>query len=186
MKSLSLVEPYIIAMVGVPGAGKTRFALQFAETFSAPFINDRPLRIISRNPDDGSEVALEILKQVLRTRQTTLFEGETGKRVDRETLVKLAKESGYKVLFVWVQADPGAAEQRAMKNGVSEEDNHRRIKEFSPPHESEPYVVISGHHTHATQTRAVLLRLTETRAKVAAKVAATPRQPRQLSPQTRK
>lgn len=31
-------------MVGAPGAGKTRFALQFAETFSAPFIDDQPLR----------------------------------------------------------------------------------------------------------------------------------------------
>lgn len=180
------MEPYIIAMVGIPGSGKTRFALQFAETFSAPFINDRPLRIISRNPEDGSQVALEILKQVMRTRQTALFEGETGKRVDRETLVKIAKEHDYKVLFVWVQADSSASKIRALKNGVSEDDQAQRVKEFSPPHESEPYVVISGHHTHATQARAVLHRLTQTRAEVATRVAATPRQPRQLSPKSRK
>ena len=142
MKSLSLSEPHIIAMVGAPGAGKTRFALQFAETFSAPFINDRPLRACATNPDEGSALGLEIIKQIMRTRETLVFEGELDMRVDRDVLIKLAKTHGYKVLFVWVQADQQAAKVRALKQ-IAIDEYERRIKHFSAPHESEPYIVIS-------------------------------------------
>lgn len=163
MKSLSLTEPHIIAMVGAPGAGKTRFALQFAETFSAPFINDQPLRACATNPDEGSALGLEIIKQIMRTRETLVFEGELDMRIDRDALIKLAKTHGYKVLFVWVQADQQVAKARALKQ-IAVDEYERRIKHFSAPHESEPYIVISGHHTHATQTRTVLAHLAKPRA----------------------
>ena len=129
-------------MVGAPGAGKTRFALQFAETFSAPFINDRPLRACATNPDEGSALGLEIIKQIMRTRETLVFEGELDMRVDRDVLIKLAKTHGYKVLFVWVQADQQVAKVRALKQ-IAIDEYERRIKHFSAPHESEPYIVIS-------------------------------------------
>lgn len=162
MKSLSLSTPHIIALVGIPGSGKTHFARQFSETFSTPYINDQPLRYIARQPDDANSITLSILVEIMKTRQTILFEGQTDKRTDRTDLVKLAKKHGYKVLFVWVQADQSAARTRQSKQ-MSADEYDQRMKNFSAPHESEPYIVISGHHTYATQARAVLKHLTQSR-----------------------
>ena len=44
MKSLSPANPRVLFVVGIPGAGKTYFAEQFAETFGAPFIEYDAIR----------------------------------------------------------------------------------------------------------------------------------------------
>ncbi|OYW86413.1 hypothetical protein B7Z17_00440 [Candidatus Saccharibacteria bacterium 32-49-10] len=160
MKSLSLSTPHVIVMMGIPGSGKTRFALQFSKTFSAPFINDQPLRLISSDPSQGEAMALDILAEVMKTKHTILFEGATGRKTVRTELSRLAKLNGYKVLFVWVQTAVDTARQRTVKY-LTREEYDQQLKDFLPPDEGENYIVISGHHTHTTQARTILTRLTE-------------------------
>lgn len=164
MKSLSLSSPHIIAMVGMPGVGKTHFAEQFAETFSAPLVSAQSLEKLNDDPNLVKETALNILSEVTKTKQTVLFDGPTDRRVERMELSKMARQKGYKVLFVWVQTNESTAKQRALKQ-ISPESYEYHAKRFSAPHESENYIVLSGRHTYSTQARVLLKRLTEPRAK---------------------
>lgn len=147
-------------MVGTPGSGKTHFAEQFSETFSAPFISDQLFQAIARDPEEGNLATFQILSEILKSKHTVLFEGPLDRRVDRTDFMHFAKEHGYKTLFVWVQTDPVIAKTRALKH-MSEDTYDQRVKIFSPPHESEPYIVISGRHTHSTQARTLLQHLSQ-------------------------
>lgn len=162
MKSLSLSTPHIIATVGVPGSGKTHFAEQFAETFSAPLISHHRLQDIAADESMINAIMPKLLKEVMKTKQTIVFEGATDRRVERMELAKLARENGYKILFVWVQADQNTSKQRALRQ-MSLENYERLLARFSSPHKTEQYVVISGRHTYGTQAKTILKRLTESR-----------------------
>ena len=166
MKSLSLSTPHIIATVGMPGSGKTHFAEQFAETFSAPLISHHRLQDISNDETMINQTMPKLLQEVMKTKQTVVFEGATDRRVERAELARLAREGGYKILFVWVQTDQNTARGRALKQ-MSDESYDRLAKRFSEPHKSENYVVISGRHTYSTQAKTILKKLTESRAQAA-------------------
>lgn len=162
MKSLSLSSPHIIAMVGLPGSGKTQFAEQFADTFAAPCLSADQFVQLGGDSDATDAAVLTVLGEMMKTKQTIVFDGATYRRIARAELVKQARRHGYRVLFVWVQTDPATTKQRALK-AMSLEEFEQRCKRFSPPHELEPAVVISGRHTYSTQARTVLKRLTESR-----------------------
>lgn len=166
MKSLSLSSPHIIATVGLPGVGKTYFAEQFAETFSSPLISSHIFDQIGADKNLINQINLGFLKEVMKTKKTIVFEGATDRRVDRMELAKLARQNGYKVLFVWVQTDPSTAKQRALRQ-ISPEQYDMHVKRFSAPHETESSVVISGRHTYSTQARTILKRLTKARSEAA-------------------
>lgn len=151
-------------MVGMPGVGKTYFAEQFAETFSAPFIDQSLFAKAGLDEAGSAEIAVKMLREAMKTSKTVVFEGATDRRVDRMELVRIAREKGYKTLFVWVQTDPSTARQRALKQ-MSPEVYDQHSKRFSAPHDSEQYVVISGRHTYSTQAKTLLKRLTQTRAR---------------------
>lgn len=161
-------SPHIIALVGLPGAGKTHFAASFADAFPAPFIDGQALRIMARNADDAQLFALSMLKEVMKTKKTAVYGGLVDRRTDREALVRLARQHGYRVLFVWVQTDQKISQARALKH-MSPEEYAQRVKRFSPPHESEPYIVISGHRATNTQMRTLLRHLSEQQSQEAAK-----------------
>ncbi len=162
MKSLSLSLPHIIAMVGLPGSGKTHFAEQFAETFAAPFLNADQFVQLGGDSEATNDAVLKVLTEMMKTKQTIIFEGATERRIERSELMKQARAKGYKVLFVWVQTDPLTTQQRALKN-MSADEFEQRSKRFSAPHDLEPSVVISGRHTYSTQARTLLKKLTEAR-----------------------
>lgn len=164
MEPLHLASPHIIALVGLPGAGKTHFGTSFADTFSAPFIDERSIATALRQPTESAAVVTPLLTQVMKTKQTIIFEGSLDQRRERDTLARFAKEQGYRVLFVWVQADKKVSQSRALKS-LSSEAYEQRAKRFSPPHGSEPYIVISGHHTLGTQMRTLLKHLSDQQAK---------------------
>ena len=149
-------------MVGVPGAGKTQFASEFAEMFGAPRLDCAVLAELS---DDETKVNLAsgaILKELMKTRQTIVFEGATEKRAWRMELARAARAAGYKVLLVWVQTDLPTAKARWMKTkGGDEALFEHKMKQFSAPHASESCIVISGRHTYTTQARALLKKLSE-------------------------
>jgi predicted kinase len=173
MKSLSLAQPHIILMVGVPGSGKSFFAENFAKTFNAPYASLE--KIIPYTTDD--EAALAIMQahvtELLKTRQSIIIEGGTDTRVEREKLARQAKAAGYEALVVWVQIDPASAKARsvrAVKNKINRtltsEEYDRIVKRFTPPNNLEKPTVISGKHTYATQAKIVLKKLSAGRTEI--------------------
>ena len=171
MKSLSLSQPHLLVMVGIPGSGKTLFAERFSMTFNAPHIDyGLILEIAGQNHDVSDAYAGYLLKELFKTGQTIIFDGPTATREERTALKDLASTSGYTCLFVWVQTDKETAKSRFLKaqhqHGRRMNDNQYEalLKNFVPPINKEHQsVVISGKHTYATQLKAVLKNLTLTK-----------------------
>lgn len=188
MKSLSLTQPHLLVMVGVPGAGKTFFASQFADMFNAPCVSFDLIRaaISSDNPiyshDEQAaieRIALDQLNQLLVTRSTIIVDGGSETRVSRQRFAKLARSNGYKTLFIWVQTDPATAKQRSTVGTrgrgsqpilLTDEQYNILTRRFTPPNDNEPSIVISGKHTYATQAKTILKKLSEPRASQAGTV----------------
>jgi len=167
-------------MVGIPGAGKSFFAEQFAETFKAPIINSEKLRrslfdLPSHNKEEDTvvdKISGLMLQQIFQTDRTIVYVGQTSSRSERAAITKKARSAGYEPLFIWVQTEPITAKKRSLKptnklNAISAELFDEKIKKFSPPHQNEKVVVISGKHTFSTQLKVVLKRLVEPRENIA-------------------
>lgn len=166
MKSLSLPQPHIIVMVGVPGAGKTFFADKFAETFNAPYLSLEKIIPYTANDGDASALFQQQLTELLKTRRTFIIEGDTDTRTERDKLTRKAKAAGYESLIVWVQTDPATAKSRSIRDSkgkvnrtLTPEEYDRIIKRFTPPNTIEQPTVVSGKHTYATQAKIVLKKL---------------------------
>ncbi len=161
MKPSDTVKPRIVIMVGIPGSGKSFFAEHFSETFKAPLISLHKIRqeltADSENKEAVKQIANYILGETLKTGKIIIYEGNTDKRSERTNLAKKAYETGYDPIFVWVQTEINDAKKRSTKTGgLSEYEFNNKLKQFSPPHASERFVVISGKHTYNTQLKAIL------------------------------
>ncbi len=175
MKSLSFAKPYMLVVVGIPGAGKSFFAKHFSDTFRAPFINFDKIRSdLYNNPTYSTEefiilarVASTMLGEIIKTKNTVLIEGIGSTKAERTEIIKKAKKAGYEPLFIWVQTEPNAAKTRAVRgvkgqdpSSLIDDDTFERLSNrFTPLSKNEPGIVISGKHTYASQARIVLKRL---------------------------
>lgn len=178
MKSLSLTKPLVLMVVGVPGAGKSFFAKQFSETFSAPLVSYDALRteLYAEEPYDKqqSEIVDKIanlqLKELLKTKKTIIIDGLTNTRKERLDVRKIALDAGYDTLIIWAQTDNATAEYRSLKRSKRRKDDELNVsltheqyatleKRFTPPSNGDNYIVISGKHTYATQAKIVLKKL---------------------------
>lgn len=169
MKPLTLTpsSPYLIVLMGIPGAGKTQFAQHFAKMFSAPFVNTRELQFVTPGISDeqAEALGLYLTEQIFRAQKTFIYEGPTFSYDHRVELAKRIKSAGFKPLLVWVQTESIEAKRRSLKSReyTSEQFAHY-VQAFQPPLESEKPVVISGKHTFTTQVKMVLKHLaSETR-----------------------
>lgn len=167
MKSLSLNQPHIIIMVGVPGAGKTFFAEKFAETFNAPYLSLEKIIPFTTTDHDASVLMQQQLTELLKTRRTFIIEGDTDTRTERDKLTRKAKAAGYESLVVWVQTDPATAKSRSIRETkdkvnrtLTPDEYDRIVKRFTAPNAIERPTVVSGKHTYATQAKIVLKKLT--------------------------
>lgn len=177
MKSLSLSQPHVIVMVGVPGSGKSFFAEKFAETFHAPYISRNRIEAVVHDGSIADALVMQQFREFLKTRHTLILEGPTMTRTERSDIAKFARRAGYETLFVWVQTDPTTAKLRSVRPGkdstyqaLTSDEYDSRAKRFSAPHTVERAIVISGKHTYATQVRVVLKRLTSPRANISTHV----------------
>lgn len=177
MKSLSLSRPLIIMTVGLPGAGKTRFSVQFSDMFTCPLVSyDRIRRELFNEPtfsDDEFSIIQRVadyqIQELLKTKKTIVVDGAANTRADRTVLRQMAHRHGYATLLVWVQTDPSTCEARSLAPRSAGEDTWRSpmpkhiftdlCRRLQPPAVQEQYVVISGKHTYSAQARTVLKRL---------------------------
>ena len=166
-------------MVGLPGAGKSFFARQFAESFNAPLVSADHLRTaIFNDPTHSKEedvlidtIMLQQTSELLKTNRSIVVDGSCNLRANRQDFQRIAKQKNYNTLIIWVQTDGPTCRQRALKRNPSREGDilnapltnetfDALVKRFSTPHPTETAIVISGKHTYATQLRVVLKRLT--------------------------
>jgi len=167
MKSLSLNRPHALIMVGIPGSGKTTFAKQFSETFSAPHIEASALATYARDDASSRDLMMHVLAEFMKTGQSLVIDAYADSRRVRTELAKYCRDHGYSPLFIWVQTDPETARQRATRSmRLSKEQYDKELQSFSAPHASEKPLVISGKHTYASQAKVVLRRLSLPRAEI--------------------
>lgn len=171
MKSLHLSKPHLLVVVGIPGAGKTFFASQFADTFNIPFIHYSAIQHLRETPlseEETAEFAGMLYRELIKTNQTILIEGPGASRVERTALAQQARAVGYEPLFIWVQTEQATARARAVKGvrgssyqTISDDVFDAETNRFTPLNSAEKSVVISGKHTYASQAKMVLKRLVE-------------------------
>lgn len=165
MKPTTSASPHAIVMVGIPGAGKSTFAEQFADTFQALLLN-RTLfqRQLNLDDEQASFVFDTILTEYFKTRRTLVIESDLDTKEKRDALTKKLSKAGYKTLLVWVQTDTNEAFRRATRpfpsgSGLESDEFDAAVDAFEAPHTKEKAVVISGKHTYKTQLKIVLKQL---------------------------
>lgn len=167
MKSLSLTQPHAIVMVGIPGSGKTFFATKFSDTFHAPLVSTEHIAPHARDAEAAHRIADTHLDELLKTGQSLVLEVAASTRTERMNLAKKLRSKGYTPLIVWVQTDEDTARQRIAKDKAKDESTFDgQVRRFTPPHENEKPLVISGKHTYASQAKVVLKRLSAPRADI--------------------
>lgn len=178
MNSLSPQRPLLIVTIGIPGAGKSFFARRFSDTFAAPLVSFDEIRSTlfetAAHSSEEDFVVARIaglqLRELFKSKKTVIIDGGHNPKVSRMELGRVARTHGYDVLYIWVQADERIAKSRALhRHGNKADDSYNRslteeefalhAKRFTPPLANENVAVVSGHHTYATQARAILKRI---------------------------
>lgn len=161
MKSLSLNQPHLLIMVGLPGSGKSFFAEKFSETFHAPCIGyDKIMEISGGNKKTSADYTAYLLNELFKTNHTIIIDGASDTRAERNELKRLSSAAGYKTLLIWVQTDEATAKSRSAKQKSASRGERKFI---APSANEQPLMVISGKHTYATQAKAVLKNLASTK-----------------------
>jgi predicted kinase len=204
MKTLTFAKPLILVLVGLPGAGKSFFARQFADMFSAPLVSyDRIQYELFATPQfspEEHELVQRLvhyqITELIKTKRSFVVDGGHNSRSERQTLENLSQAHGYGVLTIWVQTDETTARQRTNKRNPRQVDDKfsPRLndgqfamlgKRLTPPLR-ETYVVISGKHAFSTQAKMVLRKLSTPHVEEAAAAHEQERIPeRELSPRPR-
>ena len=168
MKPIHLSRPYLIAMVGIPGAGKSFFANHFATTFNASIIDGELINSNAINSESSENISKYILQELYKSKLAIVYDGDLKRRSDRQELARSAKQAGYETLFIWVQTDAVAAKSRFIKNQKTPKSTavdlfENELRKFTAPNSQEKHMVISGKHTYASQLKIVLTKLAELR-----------------------
>ncbi len=178
MKQLQLPAPTVLIMMGLPGAGKSTFARQFAKTYGLPFISFDRIRhelfneptYTSSEQDIISRIASYMTSELLHSRHTFIIDGlYANVKTNRMSIQRQARENGFRTLVIWAQVDGPTAKMRSLKrNSKKRDDMYNRSlsvaifeglkKQLTPP-TGENYVVISGKHTFPGQHKAVARKL---------------------------
>jgi predicted kinase len=196
MKPLTLAQPTVMFIIGIPGAGKSFFASRFSETFGAPLVcYDRLRYEMLAEPQYTTEeielvnrIATYQIEELLKSKRSFMVDGGAGSRAERSQLTMLAKRAGYDTLIIWVQTDEAIAKRRSLGRNPQREGDKYNVSmtpeqfslvahRFTPPLR-ENSMVISGMHTYGTQAKAVLRKL------VAQRSLAVPAEPAAIPPRT--
>ena len=177
MEIPSTDTPILYMTLGLPGAGKTYFAKQYAAKQGVPLIDVEWLRYdLFEDPryDTSEDKVLANLtdymaEQFLSAGLSVVVDGLNSTRVRRHDLRKMARKYKVAPLVIWVQTDTNTAFERAhnrdrrnpydkyAREFGDDEFERESMRTKQPQHED--YVVISGKHLFRNQMNAVLRRL---------------------------
>mgnify|MGYP003589799191 FL=1 len=108
MKSLSTSRPIVILMVGVPGAGKSHFAQQFAKLFQTPLVSyDKLQHLLFSEPQFSKDEELLIaslmnnqIQEIFKTSKTFIIDGAVNSRAARMEIERIARKNDYGTLAI--------------------------------------------------------------------------------------
>lgn len=178
MKKLELSSPLIIIMMGVPGAGKTFFARQFANKLNIGYISEDRIRHDIFNPakftqDEQSTVRRVMgymIEELSRVKRHIILDGRFLSSNERQKIHQVMNTAGYQSLTVWVQTEEDLAKRRASRRDKRKPDDKYNLpvnsrdflatkEALEKPQEKENFSVISGKHTFKSQSETVLKRI---------------------------
>lgn len=177
MSQHTITNPTVFITIGYPGAGKSFFSRQFAETTGSIHLSEDRIRAeLYETPEytrQEDEVVYRIMdymiESLIKTGQSIIIDGSNNRLVRRKRIRDLIKKSGHRELIVWVQTDLNTAFDRASNRdrrqaddkytaSISQETFERLAAIFKKP-QYEDYAVISGKHVFKNQLNAVLRKL---------------------------
>lgn len=181
MEALTLSSPMAIIVVGLPGAGKSFFAKQFAATFGSALVSEDKIRwtLFAKHTYSKEEnamvqqVANLLIDELIRTKRTFILDGGYNGSAERTEIENRAHRAGFSTLIIDVQTDEPTCIRRATKRdskkvgdqykqSLTKEQFEQAKREFNEPITSLPnVVVISGKHTYKTQAKMVLRKMLE-------------------------
>lgn len=169
-------------LVGIPGAGKSHFARQFADVFNTPLVSfDKIQHQLFSEPQFTKDEELLVtslmnsqLQELYKTQKSFIVDGAVNSRAARNEIERAAKARNYGYMTIWVQTDAESAKYRSISrnkrragdiynSAISEEQFSNFAKRINPPTDRENHVVISGKHTFATQAKIVLQKIVSPR-----------------------
>ena len=179
MSKISAHKPVLIMLYGYPGAGKTHFARQLSEVFSAAHVHGDRIRgeLFSEPRYDKQEnelvnhLMLYMTEEFLAADMSVIFDANASRLTMRRELRNIARKAKAEPLLIWLQTDPDSAFAR-----LSRRDRRRSDDKYATPYtaesfqthiqsmqnpKNEDYAVISGKHTFNTQRSAVIKKLYE-------------------------
>ncbi len=178
MKSLSTSRPLVLLIVGVPGAGKSHFARQFADIFHTPLVSyDKLQNLLFTEPKFSKEEELLIanimsgqIQELYKTQKTFIVDGAVNSRAARMEIERTARKNDYGTLTIWIQTDHESAQYRVASRNkrrdgdkynvrMTEEQFKKYAQRINTPALREQFAVISGKHTFATQAKVVLKKI---------------------------
>lgn len=179
MTKLVLNKPLVVLMYGFPGAGKTAFARQMADSLGVAHLEaDRIRAEIFESPrfdkrenDLINHLMDYMTEEFLRAGVSVLYDGDAGRLGRRRNLRDLARKAKANHALIWLQIDLESAFARAHNRDKRKTDDRfahqldrtsfeSQINSFQNP-SNEDYIVISGKHTFNTQRSAVMKKLYE-------------------------
>ncbi|MBR2741693.1 AAA family ATPase [Candidatus Saccharibacteria bacterium] len=155
-------KPRALLVFGAPCSGKTTFAEKFGKKFGLAYYN---FDEIGAEYGFSREQVLDVLKLILRTKQTIIIEGGLGTEIERTEVRNILRNSDYSPSLIWVQTDMATIRLRLKTRyrnvGKAKEVYDQAVSEMEAPTETEHPIILSGKHTFETQTKHVITGLAE-------------------------
>lgn len=179
MSKISANKPVLIMLYGYPGAGKTHFARQLSDAFSAAHVHGDRIRgeLFTEPRFDKQEnelvnhLMLYMTEEFLGAGMSVIFDANASRLSMRRELRNIARKAKAEPLLIWLQIDSDSAYAR-----LSNRDRRRSDDKYATPYspetfqthlqsmqnpKNEDYAVISGKHTFNTQRSAIIKKLYE-------------------------
>ena len=155
-------KPRALLVFGAPCSGKTTFAESFAHKFDLAYYD---LDKLMDEHGFSREIALLVIEQILKTKQTIIIEGCLNTELERTEMRNLLRSHGYVPALIWVQTDFSTIKLRLKSRfrsmAKAKAFYDQSVSEVEAPTDIEKPIILSGKHTFETQTKHVLLGLAD-------------------------
>lgn len=174
------VKPLLILLFGFPGAGKSYFSRQLAETLRAAHVQgDRIRSELFEQPRydrEENEVITHLMdymtEEFLAAGISVIYDANAMRASHRRELRDMARRAGAEPVLIWLQIDADTAFARVTKRDRRRADDkyamplerptfEKLVGGMQNPQTTEDYVVISGKHIFTMQRSAFMKRLRE-------------------------